>query len=140
MMNSHDYLKHLNIKVTPHKIAMLELFERFRHLDAMQSIKILDKQGINISTATVYRILSEFEQHQIITRHNFGNDQGIYELNRNSEHHDHLICVTCGKVIEFINPQIEELQLQIAAENNFIVSNHYLNIFGTCKDCNSTIK
>lgn len=135
MIDSKHFLKQCNIKVTPHKIAILEIFERFRHLDAMQIIKALDKKGIVISTATVYRVLSEFEHHQIIMKHNFGNEQAIYELYKDSDHHDHLICLVCGKVTEFINPQIEELQLKIAAENNFVVSSHYLNIFGKCSDC-----
>jgi Fur family ferric uptake transcriptional regulator len=134
-MHSIDLLKRYDIKVTPHKLAVLELFTTHKHLDANQIIRLLNKNSSNISSATVYRILANFEQHSVISKHNFGNDQAIYELNQNENHHDHLICLSCGVVIEFNNPQIEEIQIQIAQANNFSMLSHNLNIYGHCKNC-----
>jgi Fur family ferric uptake transcriptional regulator len=135
-MHSIDLLKRYNIKVTPHKLAVLELFTTHKHLDANQIIRYLNSNSSNISSATVYRILANFEQNAVINKHNFGNDQAIYELNQNENHHDHLICLSCGVVIEFNNPQIEEIQIQIAQANNFSMLSHNLNIYGHCKNCN----
>ena len=134
-MHSIDILKRYNIKITPHKLAVLELFAEHKHLDANQIIRYLNSNSSNISSATVYRILANFEQNAVITKHNFGNDQAIYELNQNENHHDHLICLGCGMVIEFNNPQIEEIQIQIAKANNFTMFNHNLNIYGHCQKC-----
>lgn len=137
-MHSIDLLKRYNIKITPHKLAVLELFTMHKHLDANQIIRLLNANSSNISSATVYRILANFEQHAVISKHNFGNDQAIYELNENESHHDHLICLGCGVVIEFNNPQIEEIQIQIANANNFSMLSHNLNIYGHCKNCSTS--
>lgn len=139
-MNSRDKLKLSGIKITPHKIEILDLFAEHGHMDATQIVKLLDSKSIDISLATVYRILSSFEANQLIRKHNFGNDQAIYELNRDNEHHDHLICLRCGQVIEFVNQQIEDLQALIAEQNQFKVSNHTLNIYGLCQECDSKTK
>ena len=128
-------LKDAGIKITQHKLAVLELFAEYKHLDAFQIAKIFQAKDIDISLATIYRILSSFEEHKIITKHNFGNEHANYELAISNEHHDHLICIDCGKVIEFVNQQIEELQLQIAKQNQFEVKSHTLNIYGFCSEC-----
>jgi Fur family ferric uptake transcriptional regulator len=134
-MNYVEHLKLKQIKITPHKIAILELFDRYRHIDAMQIIHKLNEKSIVISLATVYRILASFEEKEIIIKHNFGNEQAIYELKSTTEHHDHLICISCGKVIEFTDYEIEALQLQIAKINDFQLINHSLNIYGKCSNC-----
>lgn len=136
-MNYIQQLKDCKIKITPHKIAILELFVQHKHIGAMQIVNTLAKQSIEISLATVYRILASFEEHKLISKHNFGNEQAIYELNNSLEHHDHLICTKCAKVIEFSNQEIEDLQISIAKLNNFQVINHTLNIYGICESCNS---
>jgi len=128
-------LKQAGIKITQHKLAVLELFAEHKHLDALEISKIFNKRNVDISLATIYRILSSFEEHKIVTKHNFGNEHANYELSLSNEHHDHLICVKCSKVIEFVNQQIEELQMQIAKNNDFKVYNHTLNIYGVCKEC-----
>ena len=102
-------------------------------------VQQLHEKQNDISIATVYRILASFEAHKIITKHNFGNEQAIYELTCAGEHHDHLICISCGQVIEFVNQQIEELQLAIAHQNKFEVFSHSLNIYGRCCQCSGTL-
>ena len=134
-MNYEAYLKSMGVKVTRHKLAVLELFTQQKHLDVNMIVHQLHEQQNDISIATVYRILSSFEANKIITKHNFGNEQAIYELSSVGEHHDHLICLFCGQVIEFINEQIEELQRAIARQNNFELFSHSLNIYGRCQRC-----
>ncbi len=134
-MEFSKILKDNDIKVTAHKVAIYKLLYQHKHIDATQIINQLSEQKINISLATIYRILSSFEQKKIINKHNFGNNQSFYELSNNSEHHDHLICISCGKVVEFSNQQIETLQNEIAKKNNFSISSHTLNIYGFCDIC-----
>lgn len=137
-MDFSKILKSSGIKVTAHKIAIYELLYQHKHIDATQIINQLNHKSIEISLATVYRILSSFEQHKLISKHNFGNDQSFYEINSTVEHHDHLICTKCGIVIEFSNQQIEDLQAEIAKSNHFVISNHTLNIYGICEICQLT--
>jgi Fur family ferric uptake transcriptional regulator len=134
-MSFINLLKQYNIKITTHKLAILELLNQFRHLDANQIIAKLHQQKSSISSATVYRILAHLEQHQILIKHNFGNNQAIYELNHQEQHHDHLICLDCGAVIEFNHQEIENMQLEIAQQNKFTMISHNLNIYGYCNTC-----
>ena len=134
-MNYIESLKIHKIKVTPHKLAILELFNHYRHLDATQIVQKLYEKTIIISPATVYRILASFESKLIISKHNFRNEQAIYELNIENSHHDHLICLKCGGVMEFNNQQIEDLQQIIAKNKNFQLVSHSLNIYGYCNLC-----
>lgn len=135
IINQKEWLQNRGIKVTPHKLAVLNVFSLYKHLNVNQISDSLKSNSVDISMATIYRILSSFERHNIIDKLNFGNDQAIYELKGACEHHDHLICTKCGNVTEFNHPQIEALQLEIARENNFQVLNHSLNIYGICVDC-----
>jgi Fur family ferric uptake transcriptional regulator len=131
-------LKTAGIKITPHKIAILSLFHQRKHLNANEIVHILTNKKINISIATVYRILASFEAHKLVNKHNFGDDQAIYELYEAEEHHDHLICIKCGLVVEFSNQEMEDLQKSIAQKNNFIILRHSLIIYGNCDRCNQT--
>lgn len=135
-MDYSKRLRELGIKVTQHKLAVLELFANHKHLDALKIAKLFQQRGSEISLATIYRILASFEEHKLITKHNFSDEHASYELEILNEHHDHLICLKCSKVIEFMNNQIEDLQLQIAKQNKFILVSHTLNIYGTCENCN----
>ena len=134
-MDHQQKLKTNGIKVTQHKLAILKLFEQNKHLDATTIVDLLHAQQVEISLATVYRVLSSFESHKIITKHNFGSEHASYELSSTEEHHDHLICLQCGQVIEFVNDEIERLQCLIAKENDFQLIHHTLNIYGYCSDC-----
>ncbi len=128
-------LKKFGIKITKHKIAILQLFDLYKHLDASKILSLLTNQGTDISLATIYRILAVFEANNILEKHNFNDDQAIYELIKPNEHHDHLICVKCNTVIEFVDCKIERLQEKIAKENNFKIVNHHLNLYGICENC-----
>ncbi len=128
-------IKNTGVKITKHKLVILELFDLYKHLDASRIYSLLTNQGINISLATIYRVLSSFEANNIIVKHNFNEDQSIYELAIPNEHHDHLICIKCNKVIEFFDSKIERIQEQIAKNNKFKIVNHQLNLYGICEDC-----
>lgn len=130
-----NLIKNSGLKVTKHKIAVLQLFDIHRHLDANKIYTVLISRGINISLATIYRILSEFEANSILVKHNFNDEQSTYELIHPNEHHDHLICIKCHKVVEFFNCEIEKTQEEIAKANKFRILNHQLNLFGLCEDC-----
>lgn len=123
-------------KITKHKLAVFELFEHYKHLDANKIHTLLKNSGNDISIATIYRILATFEANGLITKHNFNEDQSIYELARPNEHHDHLICMKCHTVIEFFDCKIEKIQEKIAKQNNFTIVNHQLNLYGICANCN----
>lgn len=135
MLNSSKLLRDKGVKITPHKLTILEALNEHKHLDAARIQSLLQQNSIIISTATIYRILSEFEHKNIITKLNFNNDQATYEINDHSTHHDHLICSSCGHVIEFNSQEIEDLQIAIATQNNFKVTHHSLNIYGICHEC-----
>lgn len=137
MIDNSELLRKFEIKVTAHKLAILEVFSKNKHVDINQIISGLKANSIEISLATIYRILASFEKHNIISKLNFGDDQAIYELNDNSQHHDHLICTKCKCVIEFNHPQIEALQLEVAKDNQFTVLNHTMNLYGICSKCNN---
>ncbi|MFN8770884.1 MAG: Fur family transcriptional regulator [Neisseriaceae bacterium] len=128
------------IKLTKHKLAVLKLLTSNKHLDATQIFNLLQEEGINIGIATIYRILTNFENNGIIQKHHFNQEQSTYELITPNEHHDHLICTKCHRVIEFLNENIEALQNQIAATNNFKIISHSLNIYGICEKCQNMSK
>jgi Fur family transcriptional regulator, ferric uptake regulator len=134
-----DLIANKGIKLTKHKLAILKLFNQHRHLDANGINLILREQGNSVSIATIYRVLSSFEAHNVIVRHTFNDELSVYELANPDEHHDHLICVKCNKVIEFFNCQIEKIQEQIAKKNNFIIVNHHLNLYGICSKCQKLV-
>ncbi len=128
-------VKSLGIKITKHKLAILKLFDIHKHLDANKIHYLLNEKGGNISLATIYRILSSFEAKNIVIKNNFNDSQAIYELFDPGEHHDHLICIKCHKVIEFFDNNIEKIQKLIAKKNHFSIVSHCLNLYGICNDC-----
>lgn len=130
-----DAKKTIKGKITKHKISVLQLFELHKHLDANQIYNKLNQQNEKISLATIYRILSAFELDGLIIKNNFIDDLAVYEFANPSEHHDHLICTNCNKIIEFFNEELEMLQSAIALDFGFEILNHRLNIYGVCKDC-----
>lgn len=123
------------VKLTKHKRSILELFELYKHLDANNISQLLRDDNNAVSLATIYRVLSDLEKHGVILRHNFNDNQAVYELLDPSHHHDHLICTKCNKVVEFYNCQIEKIQEQIAHDNKFEILNHHLNLYGICGEC-----
>ena len=124
------------MKVTGPRLKILDLFETHaeEHLSAEDVYRILLDQGVEIGVATIYRVLTQFEQAGIILRHHFETGKAVYELNVGG-HHDHILCVKCGLVTEFQNEEIEQLQDKIAEENGFRIVDHALYLYGVCGVC-----
>ncbi|MFM6988269.1 MAG: ferric iron uptake transcriptional regulator [Arenimonas sp.] len=126
---SHD-LKKLGLKVTHPRIRILEILgeEGVRHLSAEDLYRRLMADGEDIGLATVYRVLTQFEAAGLVEKHNFEGGTAVYELDR-GQHHDHMVCVETGKVIEFANAEIEALQKRIAAEHGYEIEDHSLVLY-----------
>ncbi len=125
-------LKKFGLKVTLPRVKILEILERIddqHHLTAEDVYKILLEQGEEVGLATVYRVLTQFEQAGIVRRLNFENNISIFELDT-GDNHDHLVCVKSGKVKEFVDPIIEARIQEIAKESGYKVSSHSLVIYG----------
>lgn len=123
-------LRKVGLKVTQPRIRILELLEshKTRHMTADDIYRELVKGGEDIGLATVYRVLGQFEAAGLVEKHNFESGQAFYELD-SGEHHDHMVCVETGKVIEFVSEEIEELQKKIAADHGFEIEDHNLVIY-----------
>ena len=132
-MTATTDLKTSGLKATLPRLRILELFERssVRHLSAEDIYKLLLKEGTDTGLATVYRVLTQFEQAGLLIRHHFESDKAVFELNQ-GEHHDHLVCTQCGHVEEFYDAQIEQRQSQIAQERGFKIHDHSLHIYVDC--------
>jgi len=135
----NQQIKEAGLKITRPREKILALLERSerRHLSAEDVYKDLLSQGDDIGLATVYRVLTQFEGAGLVCRRHFEGGQSLFELN-SGEHHDHLICVKCGQVVEFVDPLIEERQTAIAAEHGFGIEDHSLVIYGICGACQDT--
>ncbi len=137
-MDNQDIRK-AGLKVTLPRVKILELLESCaqRHVSAEDVYKLLLEKGEEIGLATVYRVLTQFESAGLVTRHNFEGGHAVFELERGS-HHDHLVCVVCGKVEEFVDSTIEKRQKEIAKEHGFEIVDHSLIIYGHCNNpkCN----
>jgi Fur family ferric uptake transcriptional regulator len=129
-------LKNVGLKATLPRIKILTLLEesKQRHVSAEDVYKALLESGEDLSLATVYRVLTQFEQAGLVTRHHFEGGHSVFELNQ-GEHHDHILCVKCGKVDEFMDKVIEERQKKIAADKGYNMTDHSLYIFGICQKC-----
>ena len=125
-----DDLKKLGLKVTHPRIRILEILgeEDVQHLSAEDLYRRLLSSGEDIGLATVYRVLTQFEAAGLVEKHNFEGGQAVYELDR-GKHHDHMVCVETGKVIEFTSPEIELLQKQIADLHGYIIDDHSLVLY-----------
>lgn len=130
-------LKRTGLKATIPRLRILELFEKssIRHLSAEDVYKLLQKDGTDTGLATVYRVLTQFEQAGLLIRHHFESDKAVFELNHGG-HHDHLVCMQCGHVEEFYDAEIEKRQSQIADERGFRIHDHSLHIYADCTRVN----
>lgn len=128
----------MGLKVTVPRTRILRLFEKggVRHLSAENIFRHFFNEGASIGLATIYRVLSQFEQAGVLIRHAFGGNRYVFELN-DSEHHDHIVCLDCGYVEEFFDEDIEKKQLQIASHSFFHIRYHSLCLFAEClrKEC-----
>ncbi len=132
-MNELIHLKSAGLKSTLPRLKVLSLFEsgNDRHLSAEDVYKKLLASGDDVGLATVYRVLNQFEQAGLLVKHHFEGDKSVFELNQ-GEHHDHIVCLQCGRVEEFYDATIELRQKKAAAERGFAVHDHSLYIYANC--------
>ncbi|MBI4290922.1 MAG: ferric iron uptake transcriptional regulator [Betaproteobacteria bacterium] len=144
-MPSHsnsENLKSIGLKATLPRLKILELFHKaqtgsgLHHMTADDVHRQLINEQIDIGLATVYRVLTQFEQAGLLTRHNFETGKAVFELNE-GRHHDHLICLQCGQVLEFHDSEIEKRQGKLAKDRGFDLQGHALTLYGDClkADC-----
>ncbi|GAB6067025.1 ferric iron uptake transcriptional regulator [Methylothermus subterraneus] len=135
-MESQD-LRNAGLKVTLPRMKILEILERrqgSKHLSAEDVYKILLEEGEKIGLATVYRVLTQFEAAGLVRRHYFEGGNSVFELNLGS-HHDHIVCLKCGRVDEFKDEVIEQRQQKIAQDLNYQLQDHSLTLYGVCPTC-----
>ena len=132
MTTSHD-LKSAGLKATAPRLKIINLFEtsKVRHLTAEDVYKLLLAEGLDVGLATVYRVLTQFEQAGLLVRHHFESGKAVFELNE-GKHHDHLVCMQCGRVEEFYDAEIEKRQTRIARDRGFAISEHALYLYADC--------
>lgn len=133
-MTDPSELKNAGLKATLPRLKILSLFEasQVRHLTAEDVYRMLLAEGdVDIGLATIYRVLTQFEQAGLLIRHHFESGKAVFELNQGG-HHDHLVCVQCGRVEEFYDPDIEKRQEKIAKERGFAIREHSLYIYADC--------
>ena len=132
-MTHTDELKNSGLKATLPRIKILDVFQRTqqRHMTAEDVFKALLADGADVGLATVYRVLMQFEQAGLLVRSNFESGKAVFELNE-GQHHDHLVCLNCGRVEEFFDAQIEQRQRAIAQERGFDLQEHSLALYAAC--------
>ena len=138
MSENSQNLKNIGLKATYPRLKILDLFQTTeqRHLTAEDVYRLLMNEGMDIGLATVYRVLTQFEQAGRLERHSCASGQAGFELTKGG-HPDHLVCLQCGKVEEFFDPEIERRQNIVAEERGFAVKEHALYLYADClrKDC-----
>jgi len=134
-------LRRVGLKVTSPRLKILQILEQTtsRHASAEDIYRTLVKAGDDVGLATVYRVLTQFETAGLVKRHHFEEGYSVFELNQ-GEHHDHMVCVKCNRVDEFVDDLIEERQQAIAKKMGYQITDHNLTIYGICKMCLSKLK
>jgi len=132
-MSTAQDLKTAGLKATLPRLRIINLFEtsKLRHMTAEDVYRLLQGEGLDIGLATVYRVLTQFEQAGLLMRHHFESGKAVYELNV-GQHHDHLVCLQCGRVEEFYDAEIEKRQHKVARERGFEISEHALYLYADC--------
>ncbi|RYF75188.1 MAG: ferric iron uptake transcriptional regulator [Comamonadaceae bacterium] len=135
-MGNIDELKHTGLKATLPRLKILEIFQTGgqRHMTAEDVFRVLLNERSDIGLATVYRVLTQFEQAGILERSHFESGKAVYELNE-GKHHDHLVCTGCGRVEEFYDAEIERRQQVTAQDKGWILQDHAMSLYGLCSDC-----
>jgi Fur family transcriptional regulator, ferric uptake regulator len=133
MPSNSQNLKNIGLKATYPRLKILDLFQTAdqRHLTAEDVYRLLMSEGMDIGLATVYRVLTQFEHAGLLERHYFESGKAVFELNE-GRHHDHLVCLQCGRVEEFFDPEIERRQNAVATERGFAVREHALYLYAEC--------
>jgi Fur family ferric uptake transcriptional regulator len=131
-----SHIKKAGLKITHPRMKILELLEtsKTRHHSAENVYRSLMDDGEEIGLATVYRVLAQFVTAGLVEKHHFESGQAVFELSEKS-HHDHIVCVACGKVEEFFDEMIENRQKEVAIEKGYEVTDHSLTLYGKCSDC-----
>ncbi|QJR79423.1 ferric iron uptake transcriptional regulator [Alteromonas pelagimontana] len=134
-MDQNKELKKAGLKVTLPRLKILQILQNpmNQHISAEDVYKILIDHDEEIGLATVYRVLNQFDDAGILNRHHFEGGKSVFEISH-KDHHDHLVCLKCGKVIEFEDDMIERRQIEIANENNMKLTHHSLYLYGECTD------
>lgn len=134
-METQDIRK-AGLKVTLPRVKILQILENSetRHFSAEDVYKMLLESGEEIGLATVYRVLTQFEAAGLVSRHHFDSGHSVFELDQ-GDHHDHIVCVRCGKVDEFVDETIERRQHEIAKSAGYKMTDHCLYIYGLCEEC-----
>lgn len=132
-MTNIDELKNTGLKATLPRLKILEVFQRGqnRHMTAEDIYRLLLDEHSDVGLATVYRVLTQFEQAGILIRSHFESGKAVYELDE-GQHHDHLVCLDCGKVEEFYDAEIEKRQHAVAKAKGFTITDHALSLYATC--------
>jgi Fur family ferric uptake transcriptional regulator len=132
-MTNIEELKSTGLKATIPRLKILEVFQRssLRHMSAEDVFRVLLLENSDVGLATVYRVLTQFEQASILSRSQFEGGKSVYELNE-GQHHDHLVCLDCGKVEEFYDPEIENRQQAVAQAKGFTITDHALSLYARC--------
>jgi Fur family ferric uptake transcriptional regulator len=135
MAEQNEELKRAGLKITLPRIKILTILQNpnNQHISAEDVYKILLEQHEEIGLATVYRVLNQFDDAGIVSRHHFEGGKSVFELSH-KQHHDHLVCLKCGKVVEFEDNVIEQRQEDIAKSHNIKLTNHSLYLYGECED------
>ena len=134
-MTNPNELNSIGLKATGPRLKILEIFQsgQQRHMSAEDVYRVLISDNLDIGLATVYRVLTQFEQAGLLKRNQFDSGKAMFELNE-GHHHDHLVCVTCGRVEEFFDSEIEKRQQKIARERGFTLQDHALSLYGVCNN------
>ena len=132
-MTNIDELKSIGLKATLPRLKILEIFQKGgrRHLTAEDIFRVLLEERSDVGLATVYRVLAQFEHADILSRSHFEGGKAVYELNE-GQHHDHLVCLDCGKVEEFYDAEIEKRQQAVANTRGFTIADHALSLYAHC--------
>ncbi|MCB1158233.1 MAG: transcriptional repressor [Leptospiraceae bacterium] len=134
-----EFLKKKGLKVTSQRMLVAEkIFSLHQHFTAESLLDMFKDRRDEISKATIYRIIGIMLEARLLTEHDFGRDFKYYEHIIGHDHHDHIICTDCNRIVEFLEPRIEDLQEKVAREKGFKITRHKLNIFGSClkkSDC-----
>ncbi|MEO6626326.1 MAG: ferric iron uptake transcriptional regulator [Burkholderiaceae bacterium] len=132
-MANIDELKNIGLKATLPRLKILEIFQKGsqRHMTAEDVFRVLLGDHSEVGLATVYRVLTQFEQAGILSRRHFESGKAVYELNE-GQHHDHLVCLDCGRVEEFFDAEIERRQHVVAQAKGFAIADHALSLYANC--------
>ncbi|OVZ58022.1 ferric iron uptake transcriptional regulator [Pigmentiphaga sp. NML080357] len=135
-MTDQSELKSIGLKATFPRLKILDVFRKaeVRHMSAEDVYRALIGESVEIGLATVYRVLTQFEQAGLLVRSQFDSGKAVFELNE-GDHHDHLVCTNCGKVEEFFDAEIEKRQQKIAKDHDFVLTGHALSLYGICQNC-----